>query len=91
MHAFFPMRPNLCGASGLAEEMQKEREHIPVILMLARSFCYSLQWIWVATSYEHPNIKNIITSNFKVKMWGEKELEVKRKLRCYKEVINPNL
>jgi len=24
-------------------------------------------------------------------MWGEKELEGKRKLRHYKEVINPNL
>jgi len=24
-------------------------------------------------------------------MWGVKELEVKRKLRYYKEVINPNL
>lgn len=24
-------------------------------------------------------------------MWGEKELDVKRKLRYYKDVINPNL
>ena len=24
-------------------------------------------------------------------MWGEKELETKRKLRYYKEVINPNM
>jgi len=37
------------------------------------------------------NIKNIITSKFKEKMSCEKDLEVKRKLRYYKEVINPNL
>ena len=37
------------------------------------------------------NIKNIITSKFKEKMWCENDLEVKRKLRYYKEVINPNL
>ena len=37
------------------------------------------------------NIKNIITSKCKEKTWGEKDLEVKRKLRYYKEVINPNL
>jgi hypothetical protein len=37
------------------------------------------------------NIKNIITSKFKEKMWCNKELEGKRKLRYYKEVINPNL
>jgi len=37
------------------------------------------------------NVKNIITSKFKEKMWCEKDLEVKRKLRYYKEVINPNL
>jgi len=28
---------------------------------------------------------------FKEKMWDVKELEGKRKLRYYKEVINPNL
>jgi len=28
---------------------------------------------------------------FKEKMWGGKELKVKRKLRYYKEVIDPNL
>ena len=27
------------------------------------------------------NIKNIVTSNFKMKMWCEKDLEAKRKLR----------
>ena len=36
-------------------------------------------------------MKNIITFKFKEKMWGEKELEVKRKLQDYKEVINPNM
>jgi len=33
------------------------------------------------------NIKNIITSKFKDKMWGKKELELKRKLGYYKEVM----
>ena len=37
------------------------------------------------------NIKNIVTSKFKEKMWCEKDLEDKRKLRYYKEVINPTL
>ena len=37
------------------------------------------------------NIKNIITSKFKEKFWCEENLAVKRKLRYYKEVINPNL
>ena len=37
------------------------------------------------------NIKNIVTYKFKEKMWCEKDLEAKRKLRCYKEVINPTL
>ena len=37
------------------------------------------------------NIKNIITYKFIEKMWCEKYLDVKRKLRYYKEVINPNL
>jgi hypothetical protein len=36
-------------------------------------------------------IKNIIKSKFKEKMWCDKELEEKRKLSYYKEVINPNL
>ena len=36
-------------------------------------------------------IKNIITSKFKEKVWCEEDLEIKRKLRYYKEVINPNL
>ena len=36
-------------------------------------------------------IKNIIKSKFKKKMWFDKELEEKRKLRYYKDVINPNL
>ena len=37
------------------------------------------------------NIKNIVTSKFKMKMWCEKDLEAKRKLRYYKEVSNPTL
>jgi len=37
------------------------------------------------------NIKNIVTSKFKEKMWCEKDLGAKRKLRYYKEVINPTL
>ena len=37
------------------------------------------------------NIKNIVTCKFKEKMWCEKDLEDKRKLICYKEVINPTL
>ena len=37
------------------------------------------------------NIKNFITSKFKGKFWCEKKLAVKRTLRFYKEVINPNL
>jgi hypothetical protein len=36
-------------------------------------------------------IKNIIKSKFREKMWCDKELEEKRKLRYYKDVINPNL
>ena len=37
------------------------------------------------------NVKNIITSKFKEKLWCDENLEVKRKLIYYKEVINPNL
>jgi hypothetical protein len=37
------------------------------------------------------NIENTITTKFKEKLWYDKELEGKRKLRYYKEVINPNL
>ena len=37
------------------------------------------------------NIKNIATSKFKEKLWCEKDLEAKRKLIYYKEVINPTL
>lgn len=37
------------------------------------------------------NIKNIGTSEFKEKMWCEKNLAAERKLRYYKEVINPIL
>jgi hypothetical protein len=37
------------------------------------------------------NITNIITSKFKENMWCDKELEDKRKLRYYTEVVNPYL
>ena len=37
------------------------------------------------------NIKIIVTSKFKEKMCCEKNLEAKRKLRYYKEVINHTL
>ena len=37
------------------------------------------------------NIKNIVTSKFKEKLWCEEDLEAKRKLRYYKEVINHTL
>ena len=37
------------------------------------------------------NIKNIVSSKFKEKMWCEKDLDDKIKLRYYKEVINPTL
>ena len=37
------------------------------------------------------NIKNTITFKFKDKLWDDKELEGKMKLRYYKEVINPTL
>ena len=36
-------------------------------------------------------IKKNIKSKFKEKIWYDKELEEKRKLRYYKNVINPNL
>ena len=36
-------------------------------------------------------IKKKVKSQFKEKMWCDKELEEKIKLRYYKDVINPNL
>jgi hypothetical protein len=36
-------------------------------------------------------IKKTVKSKFKEKMWCDKELEEKRKLSYYKDVINPNL
>ena len=35
------------------------------------------------------NIKDTINPNFRDKMWDVKKMEDKRKLRYYKEVINP--
>ena len=37
------------------------------------------------------NAKIFINSKFKEKLWSEKNLVIKRKLRYYKEVIDPNL
>jgi hypothetical protein len=37
------------------------------------------------------DIKNIVQAKFKENLWCDKELEDKRKLRYYKEVVNPNL
>ena len=37
------------------------------------------------------SVKDTINSKFKDKMWEDKELEGKRNLRYYKEVINPTL
>ena len=37
------------------------------------------------------NVKFFIAFKFKEKFWCEENLAVKRKLRYYKEVINPNL
>ena len=42
-------------------------------------------------NYALQNIKNIVTSKFKEKMWCEKDLVAKRKLNYYKKVINPTL
>lgn len=36
------------------------------------------------------NMKNIITSKIKKKLWGNKELEGKRKLRYHKKVVSSN-
>jgi len=37
------------------------------------------------------NIKDTINPNFSYKMWDVKKMEDKRKLRYYKEVINPTI
>jgi hypothetical protein len=36
-------------------------------------------------------VKKNVKSKFKERMWCDKELEEKIKLRYYKDVINPNL
>jgi hypothetical protein len=43
------------------------------------------------TLQNNDNIRNIITFKFKEKLWCDIELQDKRKLRYYKEVINPNM
>jgi hypothetical protein len=37
------------------------------------------------------DIKNIVHPKFKENLWWDKELKDKIKLRCYKEVIKPDL
>lgn len=37
------------------------------------------------------NVKDVISFNFKDKTWDDKEMESKRKLRYYNEVITPTL
>ena len=37
------------------------------------------------------DIKNIVQAKIKENKWCDKVLEDKIKLRCYKEVVNPNL
>jgi hypothetical protein len=37
------------------------------------------------------DIKNIIKDKFKENLWCDKELEDNKKIRYYKEVVNPNL
>jgi len=51
------------------------------------------QWgIWEDVILQNTDsMKNIITSKLKENIWCDKELEDKRKLRYYKEVVNPNL
>ena len=56
--------------------------------------CLNQKWFWMEEEIiqqNKDNIKNIIASKFKEKLWCDKELEGKRKLSYYKEVINPNL
>jgi len=69
----------------------------PHLLLNRGSHKDSQYWLdnWVIKEelilYNKDNIKNIMTSTFKEELWSDKELEEKRKLRYYKEVINPNL
>jgi len=37
------------------------------------------------------DIKNIVQAKFKEKLWCNKKLEGKRKLKYYEEVVNPNI
>jgi hypothetical protein len=65
-----------------------------------------LKWVWYkdtkswldqwgieeeVTLLSIDTIKTTIISKFKETLWNDKELEDKRKLRYYKEMINPNL
>jgi hypothetical protein len=49
--------------------------------------------LWNTRSHhaKYNNITNIITSKLKDNMGCDKELEDKRKLGYYKELVNPNL
>ena len=67
-------------------------------LRLKRRWCkYTMAWLNHLGINENnilqniDKIKIIITSKFKEKLWCEENLVVKRKLRYYKEAINPNL
>ena len=67
-------------------------------LHLNRCWCkYTMAWLnhWGINENDIlqniDNIKNIITSKFKEKIWCEENLADRRKLRYYKEVTNPNL
>jgi hypothetical protein len=60
--------------------LDSSKDGIKICPILAKSLGCILQ--------DKDNIKNTITSKFKGKLWCNKELEDKRKLRYYKEVIN---
>jgi len=81
-------------------------QRLPKIALKSSQYCLRLKrgWYKYARAWIHlwgidenvtlqniNNTKNIVTSKFKEKLWDEKELEGKIKLRYYKEVINPNL
>ena len=83
-----------------------KNERLPKIALNSSQNQLCLEWCWckyTMTWLNHwginendilqniDNVKNIITLKFKEKLWYEEKLAVKRKLRYYKEVINPKL
>ena len=81
-------------------------ERLPKISLNSSQNQLRLKWCWCKDSMAWlnywginendilqniDNVKNIIISKFKEKFWCEENLEVKKKLRYNKEVINPNL